>query len=180
MPYRSSLAEKIWTADDHAGICLLHDLAGASPLATDELSKCTFYRNVQHSNEVDRPDTCKLMQAEIQAAIESAVAQTQGSLNQLLAQAAANEVQPLTEDGQFSDENSPLPGGKQSGPPAFNRSPKKGLADAPEGLLSPSKTPQQPLTENQLLVFNAAHDGGIAASEYASASIVLLVCLAKA
>ncbi|KAK9862945.1 hypothetical protein WJX84_004031 [Apatococcus fuscideae] len=96
--------------------------------------------------------------AEIQAAIESAVAQTQGSLDQLLAQAAANEGHAVTEDGQFSDENSPLPGGKQSGPPAFDRSPSRGHHAAPEGPLSPSKTPQQPLTETGLQVFNAAHD----------------------
>lgn len=101
-----------------------------------------------------------MLQAEIQAAIESAVAQTQGSLDQLLAQAAVNEGQTLVEDGQFSDENSPMPGGTQTGPIAFNASPKKRDNAGPERASSPSKVAtERSLTEADLLALNAAHDG---------------------
>lgn len=88
------------------------------------------------------------------------MAQTQGSLDQLLAQAAVNEGQTLIEDGQFSDENSPLPGGTQSGPTAFKASPRERDSDGPERASSPSKAAvDRPLTESDLLALNAAHDG---------------------
>ena len=110
-----------------------------------------------------------MLQAEIQAAIESAVARTQGSLDQLLAQAAVNEGQTLAEDGQFSDENSPLPGGTQSSAAAFNTSPKKRDNDGSERASSPSKAADDgPQTGNDLLALNTADDGVYFASNNGS------------